>query len=105
MPRGCTCATRVTAARTSSCARPTPPRCPPTSAGSIGSHDENETLYPALLRGAAAVAAPGARFGVLTHDVRRFEAVLRADSAWVLDGSWRFFQKGHHPRLYLLRLQ
>ena len=70
----------------------------------VGSHDENDALYPALLRGAAAVAAPGARFGVLTHDVRRFETVLRADPSWTLEQSWRFFQKGHHPRLYRLRL-
>ena len=71
----------------------------------VGSHDENEALYPALLRGAAAVAAPGARLGVLTHDVRRFETMLRAEPSWALEQSWRFFQKGHHPRLYLLRLE
>ena len=71
----------------------------------LGSHDENDALYPALLRGAAAVAAPNARFGLLTHDVRRFEAILRADATWTLEQSWRFFQKGHHPRLYLLRLR
>ena len=71
----------------------------------VGSHDENDVLYPALLRGAAAVGAPSARFGVLTHDVRRFESVLRAQERWALEQSWRFFQKGHHPRLYLLRLQ
>ena len=70
----------------------------------VGSHDDNDVLYPALLRGARAVAAPRARFGVLTHDVRRFESVLRSDAAWMLEQSWRFFQKGHHPRLYLLRL-
>jgi 23S rRNA G2445 N2-methylase RlmL len=71
----------------------------------VGSHDENDALYPALLGRGAADARAGAHLGGLTHDVRRFESVLRGEPSWTLEQSWRFFQKGHHPRLYLLRLQ
>lgn len=72
----------------------------------VGTHDGNATLYPRLLAEAARVAAPGARFVVLTHEVRLFEQLLddRAiAAAWALEREVRVFQKGHHPRLYRLR--
>ena len=70
----------------------------------MGSHEANATLYPAALREAARVAAPGARLVLLTHELRLFERCLPGARAW-----WRperavqVFQKGHHPVMHLLR--
>jgi predicted RNA methylase len=68
----------------------------------VGSHQENDVLYADLLETAHRLAAERARFGVLTHDIRRFESVLAADRHWSCRNVTRFFQKGHHPRLYVL---
>ena len=69
----------------------------------IGSHDTNETLHAALLERAYAVAAPGARLAVLTHEIRIMERCLRgASRLWNEHQVIRVFQKGHHPRVYLL---
>jgi len=68
-----------------------------------GEHESNEQLLADLLDRAAGLAAPGARLGVLTHEIRRMHAVLeRPGTAWALQDEHRFFQKGHHPRLFLL---
>ena len=54
-------------------------------------------------RRAAELAAPGARLGVLTHEITRMQRVLEQRAAgWRRVGEHRFFQKGHHPRLFLL---
>jgi len=68
----------------------------------IGTHDDNATLYPQVLAEAARVAMPGARFVVLTHEIRLMERVLREQSAWRAESEVRVFQKGHHPRMILL---
>lgn len=69
-----------------------------------GSHSTNEELHAALLDRAAQLAAPHARLGILTHEVRRMHAVLeRPGCPWTLVDEHRFFQKGHHPRLFRLR--
>jgi len=70
----------------------------------VGSHEGNESLYPAILDAAARIAAPDATFCVLTHDLRRFERALDSSGAWTVDAEWRFFQKGHRPRLQRLVL-
>jgi SAM-dependent methyltransferase len=70
----------------------------------MGSHEDNAALYPAVLREAARVAAPGARLVLLTHELRLFERCLAGARPW-----WRperaaqVFQKGHHPVIQLLR--
>ena len=43
----------------------------------IGSHEENVRLYPLILDEAARVARPGARFVLITHEVRLLEQVPR----------------------------
>ena len=49
-------------------------------------------------------AAPGARLAVLTHEVRLMERCLdQARGLWTPEGVTRVYQKGHHPRIYLLR--
>lgn len=67
-----------------------------------GSHETNEELYPDVLREARRLATADARFCVLTHDIRRFERSLETAGCWSVGETWRFFQKGHRPKLYLL---
>lgn len=68
-----------------------------------GDHGTNEAVYEAMLRTARRLAAPGARFAVLTHEVRLMERLLpRHGDLWHPSSVHRVFQKGHHPRIYLL---
>jgi 23S rRNA G2445 N2-methylase RlmL len=70
----------------------------------VGDHAGNEDLHLALLRRARDAAAPDARFAVLTHEIRQMERCLRrTGDRWRVDSVTRVFQKGHHPRIYLLR--
>ena len=70
----------------------------------MGSHEGNATLYPAALREAARVAAPGARLVLLTHELRLFERCLPGARAWWHpERAVQVFQKGHHPVIHLLR--
>lgn len=68
----------------------------------VGDHAANEELYPAVLRAARLLATERAVLAVLTHDIRRFERCLDEARGWVVDDSWRVFQKGHRPKLYRL---
>lgn len=71
-----------------------------------GKHSENEDLHLALLERAHAGAAEGARLLVLTHEIKIMQRCLRQVRAlWRLDSQTRVFQKGHHPRIYLLTRQ
>lgn len=69
----------------------------------VGSHAQNVQLYPALLREAGRVAQPGARFALITHEVRLTENLLHAHPQWEVQGMWRVTQGGLHPRIFLLR--
>lgn len=69
----------------------------------LGEHETNQELLADLLERAAQLAAPVARLGVLTHEITRMQQVLEtAPAGWRPVGEHRFFQKGHHPRLFLL---
>lgn len=70
----------------------------------LGSHATAPAVHAGLLRAAHAVAAPGARLAVLTHEVRVMErAVAAAADLWTPAGEpLRVFAKGHHPRIWLL---
>jgi tRNA (guanine6-N2)-methyltransferase len=70
----------------------------------VGSHAGNEELHLGLLQRARDAAAPHARFAVLTHEIRQMERCLRqVEGRWRVDSVTRVYQKGHHPRIYLLR--
>ena len=71
----------------------------------MGTHAGNEALYPALLAEAGRLAAPGARFVVITHELRRFAAAIAGNGrpAWEVEREVQVFQKGHHPKIWLLR--
>jgi tRNA (guanine6-N2)-methyltransferase len=70
----------------------------------MGSHQDNAALYPVVLREAARVAAPGAAFLVVTHELRLFERCLAATRRWwTVERAVQVWQKGHHPKVYVLR--
>jgi hypothetical protein len=70
----------------------------------VGSHRENSVLYPMLLEEAGRMAAPGARFAVITHEIRLFDATLEdARNLWQAERTFRVFQGGQRPQVYLLR--
>ena len=70
----------------------------------VGSHRENEELYPRLLAEAARLTRPGGGLVVITHEVRLFEASLHGQpGAWRKEREVRVFQGGAHPRIYMLR--
>lgn len=69
-----------------------------------GSHQVNKTLYPQLLSEAARLAAPRARFILLTHEITLFEEVLKQFSdRWKVQEAIKIFQGGLHPRIYMLQ--
>ncbi len=68
----------------------------------VGTHKENTALYPAFLSECARIAAPGARFVLLTHEVKLLERLLET-SEWQLETSFKVFHGGHYPRVYLLK--
>jgi hypothetical protein len=70
----------------------------------VGSHRENSVLYPMLLEEAGRMAAPGARFAVITHEIRLFDSSLEdARNVWQAERTFRVFQGGQRPQVYLLR--
>lgn len=69
----------------------------------VGSHEDNETLYPLLLQEAARVAKPNACFAVISHEVRLMEALLARSDWWTTDQVLRINLGGLHPRIYILR--
>lgn len=69
----------------------------------VGSHDQNLVLYPAILREAARVAEPGARFALISHEVRLMESLLRDSAEWKAERVLRVTLGGLHPRIFLLR--
>jgi len=68
----------------------------------IGSHATNEDAHEEVLRVAHAITRPGAQLAVLTHEVKVMDRVLRGTALWRERAEVRVFQKGHHPRIYLL---
>ena len=69
----------------------------------VGSHVDNETLYPALLAEGGRVTKPGGCFIVITHEVRLMESILRVQQTWQLEKHLRVSLRGLHPRIYRLR--
>ncbi len=70
----------------------------------VGSHRQNEALYPRLLAEAARVAMPGARMVLLTHEVRLLERVAQEQAGqWYLEALLPVRSSGMTPRIYLFR--
>lgn len=64
--------------------------------------EADEGLNAVLLAESGRVATAGARFAVLTHDIKRFEQALREQRRWRVDRELKLTLRGHHPRLYVL---
>jgi SAM-dependent methyltransferase len=69
----------------------------------VGSHGENVALYPAILGEAARVAEPGARFALISHEIRLLESLLRDSAEWSTEHVLRVSLGGLRPRIFLLR--
>ena len=68
----------------------------------IGSHADNLTLYPDILREAQRLAREHTIFVVLTHEVKLMRRCL-ANSAWRILEEKTINLKGLHPRLFVLK--
>lgn len=69
----------------------------------VGTHEYNETLYPKILKEAARIAKPGARFVILSHEVNLMEKIIETQAAWWdVKRTVKVFQGGLHPRLFAL---
>lgn len=67
----------------------------------VGSHRENELLYPCLITEATRVARPGAVLCLLTHEVRLLADVLRQQrAAWTVTDEWMVRAGGMNPRVF-----
>ena len=69
----------------------------------VGSHTDNRSLYPALVKEAARVARPGARFALLSPEMRLLDETLAASPQWQREQTLRIGLNGVFPRLILLR--
>ena len=69
----------------------------------VGSHDENVRSYPLFLKEAGRVAKPGARFVLITHEVRLMEAILSESTDWDIEQVLTVWLGGLHPRIFVLR--
>jgi hypothetical protein len=64
----------------------------------------NVAAYPRILQEAARVARSGARFGLITHEVRLMEQLLAsAPDTWAVEDVLRVELGGLHPRIFVLR--
>lgn len=69
----------------------------------VGTHQTNVELYPDVLVEAARVAKQGARFAIITHEVRLTERLLNQNKMWVVEENIQIALRGLHPHIYLLR--
>lgn len=69
----------------------------------VGAHAENEALHAALLACAARHTTPGARFALLTHEVKVVSRLLTRTSDWRTRHTRRVSHGGHRPVLALLK--
>ena len=68
----------------------------------VGNHEDNASMYPAFLDELARVTTSDARAVALTHEIKLFERLLDGHPEWTVAEQHRFFQKGHHPRAFVL---
>ncbi len=68
----------------------------------VGTHEANRELYPAVLNEAARVAKAGARFVVISAEVKLLQATLQAQSAWQVTQTLRVNLSGLQPMIAVL---
>ena len=69
----------------------------------VGSHAENQYLYPALLGEAARVARRGALGVFVTHEIKLMEQSLAQIPSWEALQTIKISLSGLHPRIFVLR--
>jgi len=70
----------------------------------VGSHEQNDALYPQFFDEVTRIATLSARLVILTHEVTLFEHVLLDyKKYWMLQETIKVFQGGLHPRIYVLQ--
>ncbi len=68
----------------------------------VGSHDDNLTLYPKILKEAARLLKPNGRFVLISHEVRLLDSLLEDSANWKIDQNLRISVGGMHPRIWVL---
>jgi 23S rRNA G2445 N2-methylase RlmL len=68
----------------------------------VGTHEGNHALYPAMLREAARVAKAGARFVVISAEVKLLQATMQAQDAWQVKHTLRVNLAGLQPMIAVL---
>ncbi|MFC3831339.1 MULTISPECIES: methyltransferase domain-containing protein [Deinococcus] len=68
----------------------------------IGTHVDNEALYPAFLSEMHRLTSKQGRLAVITHEIRLFERVLQNQQKWHAQELLQVASGGHHPKVYLL---
>lgn len=72
----------------------------------VGSHDENEWLYPAILHEAGRIAKKKARFVIISHEIRLMDSILSNQHSWkLINPAIKITLSGLHPRIYVLERQ
>ncbi|MCB0034610.1 MAG: methyltransferase domain-containing protein [Anaerolineales bacterium] len=70
----------------------------------VGSHEQNEWLYPAVLAEAARVTRPYGRFVIITHEVQLMQETLDSfKNLWKVENELKLQQGNIRPRIYKLR--
>lgn len=69
----------------------------------VGSHAENEKLYPAVLEEAARITRADGLFVLITHEMRLISRLLHSPTTWWLEREQMITLRGLHPRIYVLR--
>jgi len=67
----------------------------------MGSHDENEWLYPAILEESARICEQGGRFVVITHEIQLMQQSLTS-SHWRIKQQKQINLNGIHPQIFVL---
>lgn len=67
----------------------------------VGSHEENEWLYPAILDESARIAAKGAIFVAVTHEIQLMQQTLLS-SHWAIRHQRKINLSGLHPQIFVL---
>lgn len=68
----------------------------------VGSHDDNITLYPKLLKEAARLLKQGGRMVLISHEVRLLDSLLEDSPYWKIEQNLRISVGGMHPRIWVL---
>ncbi len=69
----------------------------------MGTHNENTRLYPAILAEAARIAQTGAKFVLVSHEIRLLGSLLPQQQYWTVNQAIRINLRGLHPRIYVLQ--